>query len=100
MRGKRIEDKLSRIQTELYKLAGEIEQRNNVIFQQNEIIKHQRIHLDKTMDRLMSRNFQELSTYTPLNQPATDFALPDMEDMLIGTVGELPSEKPGNLNEY
>ena len=100
MRKKRLEEKLEQLTWMVQSLAAEISNKNGTITQLNDIIKNQRIHLDRTMDRLMSRNFQELATFTPLDQPNKDFVLPDMEDMLIGTVGEPSSNESGNLNEH
>jgi hypothetical protein len=65
----------------------------SVIDTQREIISNLQSQLNKTLDRLMSRNFQELSVYTPYPSDIPSSELPDLEH-LIGTVGAEPSVKP------
>jgi uncharacterized coiled-coil protein SlyX len=86
MRGRRVETKLQELEWLVKSLTAEISNKNGTINQQNEIIKNLRSHLDKTMDRLMSRNFQELATFSPLEVPTQTYELPSMEEDLIGSV--------------
>lgn len=93
MRGRRIENKIEELNGLVKSLAAEIGNKNGTISQQNEILKNLRSHLDKTMDRLMSRNFQELSTYTPTPSFDQSYKVNELEDMLVGSITDYSTPK-------
>jgi len=65
--------------------------RNGVVHAQEEIIKELRNQLERTMDRLMSRDFQELQSFSPsvIGALAPQSDNMDLEE-LVGMIGERP----------
>ena len=86
---KEVLGKLKLLEDKLHLLNRELITDHRLIETQKELITELRGQLNKVLDRLMSRNFQELSLYTPF--PQTDpmpTSLEELEESLIGTVVE------------
>lgn len=87
---KRIYKKLEEIGQQVVLLNREIVLKNKLLSAQESLISDLRKHLNDTMDRLMSRNFQELSMYSlpTYSNMSTSMDLSTDED-LAGTVSAL-----------
>lgn len=83
---KEILSRLTEIEKSLLIITKEIAAKNKIILIQEEIVNDLRAHLNKTMDRLMSRNFQELATYTSPVSPFDSYQNTIVEDDLVGAI--------------
>ena len=87
---KRVYKKLEEIEQQVILLNKELIVKNRLLTAQESLITDLMKHLNDTMDRLMSRNFQELAMYSLPTYPnvATSMDLSTDED-LAGTVSAL-----------